>query len=145
VQGLGRFPGRKAVVLISDNLPVTNREALSGGALKALKGITDEANRTSVIIYTMDPRGFSKFGLTADDSQYNLAANQIESRVRERHLRFKASQDGLNYVAEETGGIFLHDTNDLNDGLNRVLEDQRGYYLIGYRVHWEAALPQAHA
>ena len=133
MQGLGRFPGRKAVVLISDNLPVTNREALSGGALKALKGITDEANRTSVIIYTMDPRGFSKFGLTADDSQYNLAANQIESRVRERHLRFKASQDGLNYVAEETGGIFLHDTNDLNDGLNRVLEDQRGYYLIGYR------------
>jgi VWFA-related protein len=133
VQGLGRLPGRKAVVLVSDNLPVTNREALAGGALKALKNITDEANRTSVVIYTIDPRGFTKFGLTADDSQYNLAANQLDSRIRERHLRFKASQDGLNYVAAETGGIFLHDTNDLNDGLARVLEDQRGYYLIGYR------------
>jgi VWFA-related protein len=133
VRGLGRFPGRKSVVLISDNLPVTSVEAQAGGALKALKGITDEANRTSVVIYTLDPRGFTKFALTADDSQYNLAANQIDSRTRERHQRFKASQDGLNYVAEETGGIFIHDTNDLNDGLGRVLEDQRGYYLIGYR------------
>ncbi|HEV7890557.1 MAG TPA: VWA domain-containing protein [Pyrinomonadaceae bacterium] len=123
VRGLGRFPGRKSVVLISDSFPTAG----------ALKGITDEANRTSVVIYTMDPRGFTKFGLTADDSQYNLAANQIESRTRERHLRFKASQGGLASVAEETGGIFIYDTNDLNDGLDRVLEDQRGYYLIGYR------------
>lgn len=123
VRGLGRFPGRKSVVLISDSFPNAS----------ALKGITDEANRTSVVIYTMDPRGFTKFGLTADDSQYNLAANQIDSRTRERQLRFKASQGGLASVAEETGGIFIYDTNDLNDGLKRVLEDQRGYYLIGYR------------
>jgi VWFA-related protein len=123
VRGLGRFPGRKSVVLISDSFP----------AAGALKGITDEANRTSVVIYTMDPRGFTKFGLTADDSQYNLAANQIDSRTRERAQRFKASQGGLASVAEETGGIFIYDTNDLNDGLDRVLEDQRGYYLIGYR------------
>lgn len=123
VRGLGRFPGRKSVVLISDNFPTAS----------AIKSIADEANRTSIVIYTMDPRGFTKFGLTADDSQYNLAANQIDSRTRERYQRFKASQGGLAYVADETGGIFIHDTNDLNDGLGRVLEDQRGYYLIGYR------------
>ena len=123
VRGLGRFPGRKSVVLISDNFPTAS----------AIKSIADEANRTSVVIYTMDPRGFTKFGLTADDSQYNLAANQIDSRTRERAQRFKASQGGLAYVADETGGIFIYDTNDLNDGLGRVLEDQRGYYLIGYR------------
>ncbi|HYY99639.1 MAG TPA: VWA domain-containing protein, partial [Pyrinomonadaceae bacterium] len=129
VRGLGRFPGRKSVVLISDNFPTAS----------AIKSIADEANRTSVVIYTMDPRGFTKFGLTADDSQYNLAANQIESRTRERYQRFKASQGGLSSIAEETGGIFIYDTNDLNDGLSRVLEDQRGYYLIGYRPDAEAA------
>jgi VWFA-related protein len=122
VRGLGRFPGRKSVVLISDNFPNAS----------AIKSIADEANRTSVVIYTLDPRGFTKFGLTADDSQYNLAANQIDSRTRERAQRFKASQGGLASIAEETGGIFIYDTNDLNDGLGRVLEDQRGYYLIGY-------------
>ncbi len=76
--------------------------------------------------------------MTADDSQYNLAANQIDSRTRERAQRFKASQGGLAYVADETGGIFIYDTNDLNDGLSRVLEDQRGYYLIGYRPEAES-------
>ncbi|HVF66526.1 MAG TPA: VWA domain-containing protein [Pyrinomonadaceae bacterium] len=123
VRGLGRFPGRKSVVLISDSFPVAS----------ALKNITEEANRTSVVIYTMDARGFTKFALTADDSQYNLAANQIHTRTRERYQRFKASQGGLAYIADETGGIFIYDTNDLNDGLGRILEDQRGYYLIGYR------------
>ena len=123
VRGLGRLPGRKSVVLISDSFPTAG----------ALKNITEEANRTSVVIYTMDPRGFSKFGLTADDSQYNLAANQMDSRTRERAQRFKASQGGLAYIADETGGIFVYDTNDLNDGFGRILEDQRGYYLIGYR------------
>ena len=123
VRGLGRFPGRKSVVLISDSFPVAG----------ALKSITEGANRTSGGIYTMDARGFGKFDLTADDSQYNLAANQIHTRTRERYQRFKASQGGLAYIADETGGIFVYETGDLNDGLNRVLEDQRGYYLIGYR------------
>jgi len=123
VRGLARFPGRKSVVLISDAFPVAG----------ALKSITEEANRTSVVIYTMDARGFVKFDLTADDSQYNIAANQLHTRTRERYQRFKASQGGLAYIADETGGVFVYDTNDLNDGLARILEDQRGYYLIGYR------------
>lgn len=133
VRGLGRFPGRKAVVLFSDHLPVTNREALGNGVMRALNALTDEANRTSVVIYTIDPRGSSKYSLTADDSQHNLAANQIDTRIRERYLRFKPTQDGLNYLAAETGGIFFHDTSGFNYALGRVLEDQRGYYLIGYR------------
>lgn len=129
VRGLARFPGRKSVVLISDSFPVAD----------ALRNITEEANRTSVVIYTMDARGFTKFGLTADDSQYNLAANQLDNRTRDRYQRFKASQGGLAYVADETGGIFVYDTNDLNDGLGRVLEDQRGYYLIGFRPDADSA------
>jgi VWFA-related protein len=141
VEGLSRLPGRKAVVLVSDSLPLTSAESLASGALRRL---TDEANRSSVVIYTIDPRGFSKFGLTADDSQYNLAANQIDSRTRERHLRFNASQDGLNYIAEQTGGIFFHDTNDLNVGLGRVLDDQRGYYLIGFRPDDDATDASGH-
>jgi len=46
---------------------------------------------------------------------------------------FRDSQDGLNYLAAETGGFFVHNSNDLGLGIKRVLEDQSGYYLIGYR------------
>jgi hypothetical protein len=133
VQGLSHFPGRKSVVLVSDNLPITSKEALGSGIMRVVKNLTEQANRSSVVIYTIDPRGFPKFGLTADDSQHELAASQIDARMRNRPLTFRASQGGLNYLAAETGGLFIHDTNDLNDGLRRVLEDQSGYYLIGYR------------
>ena len=35
-------------------------------------------------------------------------------------------------LAEETGGLFLHDTNDLAGALRKAAEDSDGYYLIGY-------------
>ena len=133
VQGLGRIPGRKSVVLISDNLPATNKAALISGVTEALDKLIERANQNSVVVYTMDARGLPKVALTADDSQYNLAANQIDKRNRERPMKFTAEQDGLSYLAKQTGGMFVHDTNDLNDGLRRVLEEEQGYYLIAYR------------
>src|SRR5262249_37520613 len=43
------------------------------------------------------------------------------------------SQDGLDYLAAQTGGLSIRNTNDLNQGLKHILDDQAGYYLIGYR------------
>jgi hypothetical protein len=40
---------------------------------------------------------------------------------------------GMEYLAQQTGGFFVHDTNDLNLGIRKILDDQSGYYLIGYR------------
>jgi hypothetical protein len=50
-----------------------------------------------------------------------------------RRKGFQAKQDGLIYLAQETGGISIRNTNDFSGGIKRVLDDQRGYYLIGYR------------
>jgi len=36
-------------------------------------------------------------------------------------------------LAEETGGVAYINSNDIGGGVRRALEDQRGYYLIGYR------------
>jgi hypothetical protein len=36
-------------------------------------------------------------------------------------------------VADATGGLFIQNNNDLGRGLDRIMEDQKGYYLIGYR------------
>ncbi|MBV9923399.1 MAG: hypothetical protein JOZ96_00055 [Acidobacteria bacterium] len=36
-------------------------------------------------------------------------------------------------LAEETGGVAYLNSNDIGGGVRRALEDQRGYYLIGYR------------
>jgi VWFA-related protein len=39
----------------------------------------------------------------------------------------------LSYLAQRTGGIFLRNRNDLADGIRIIMEDQHGYYLLGYR------------
>jgi hypothetical protein len=38
----------------------------------------------------------------------------------------------MNFLAQETGGMFIHDTNDIGKGLAEIMSDQSGYYLIGY-------------
>jgi hypothetical protein len=51
---------------------------------------------------------------------------------KRRNAAFE-TQEGLDFLAQQTGGIAIKNNNDLSKGIRRVLEDQRGYYLIGYR------------
>lgn len=46
---------------------------------------------------------------------------------------FHIGQQGLAFLAYQTGGLAYENGNDLNWGLDRVLEDQQGYYLLGYK------------
>lgn len=39
----------------------------------------------------------------------------------------------LSYLAERTGGIFERNRNDLGTSIERIMQDQQGYYLLGYR------------
>jgi VWFA-related protein len=39
----------------------------------------------------------------------------------------------LSYLAQRTGGLFERNRNDLAAGIERIMSDQQGYYLVGYR------------
>lgn len=135
VRGLRELPGRKSVVLISDGLKIFARTdpSRSSRILQRLRSLTDLANRASVVIYTIDARGLPVFGLMASDNTVDMSAEEIEQGLNDRRASFFESQQGLTYLAEQTGGFAIRNSNDLNKGIRRVIEDQRGYYLIGYR------------
>lgn len=135
VRGLRELPGRKAVLLISDGLMIFNSSnpSRSSRILSRLRSLTDLANRASVVIYTMDARGLPVFGLSASDNTFGMDADQVEESLRDRSSSFFDSQQGLVYLAQQTGGIAIRNSNDLNQGIRRMVEDQKGYYLIGYR------------
>src|SRR5262249_45599368 len=101
--------------------------------LDSLRMLLDLANRSSVVINTMDARGLTELGLQASDDTTNLSPRQVEQRLTQRRSYFFESQQGLDYIAAQTGGLSIHNANNLNDGLKRIMEDQAGYYLIGYR------------
>jgi VWFA-related protein len=135
VRGLRQLPGRKSIVLISDGFRIFNRSDPTNSTriLDALRHLTDLANRASVVIYTMDARGLQTLGLSAADSTAGMTTQQVEESLSDRRAKFFESQNGLNYLAVQTGGFAIRNSNDLNGGIKRVIEDQRGYYLIGYR------------
>jgi len=135
VKGLRELPGRKSIVLISDGFKMFSRSEPQGSQRiqVALQRLTEQANRASVLIYTMDARGLQTLGLTAADSTFGMTFDQVQQSLSNRRADFFESQSGLDYLAHETGGLAFRNNNDLNSGIKRVIEDQQGYYLIGYR------------
>lgn len=132
VRGLRELPGRKSILLVSDGIRVFNLDdpTRTDRVLQAMRRLVDLANRASVVIYTMDARGLQTLGLSAADS---VRPDQIDQVLSSRRADFFESQSGLSYLSEETGGIAIRNSNDLSRGVQRVLDDQKGYYLIGYR------------
>ena len=133
VRGMRELPGRKSVVLFSDGFQLFRDNNRDDRVLTALRRLTDLANRASVVVYTIDARGLQTLGLTAADDTSGLSANEVNARLDDRRRENFETQDGLNYLAQQTGGFFIRNTNDLAGGVRRVLRDQEGYYLIGYR------------
>jgi len=132
VDGLRELPGRKSVVLFSENMRINYQDGMSQRVLDSMKLLTDACNRASVVIYSIDPRGLVYTGLTAADNTSRMSPQQIANVHAQRSQQLFESQDGLVALAHETGGLFLHDSNDIDGQLRQVIQDGEGYYLIGY-------------
>ncbi len=126
LRGLRDLPGRKSIIMFSDGIP--NNSPIA----EQMRRLTDLANRAAVVVYTIDSRGVVIPGATAEDNFNGLTQSQINERLKARDTRFVESLSGLGYLAEQTGGFFIRNTNNLSPGVGRALEDQQGYYLLGY-------------
>ncbi|HKW96684.1 MAG TPA: VWA domain-containing protein [Bryobacteraceae bacterium] len=143
VNGLTEFPGRKSVVLFSDSMRLLTREkgplahlnvhGISQTVVDSLEQLADLCNRNAIVVYTVDPRGVTFQGFTAADQLDAVRGDTMAAAdLSQRSQDFSNTQEGLNLLAHETGGLFVHNTNDISAGLNQILDDQSGYYLIGY-------------
>lgn len=145
VRGMQELPGRKSIMLLSDGFRIltTNNSGFleSSRVLESLRRLVDLANRSSVVIYTMDARGLQTVGLTAADNTDGRTAEQIEQALSNRRAELFDTQEGLRYLAQQTGGISVVNNNDLSRGISRMLDDQ-SYYLIGYQPDDETFDPK---
>ena len=132
VELLRPLPGRKSVVLVSEGFSIFGYGMDTSIVRDAMQRLVDNSNRAGVVIYALDPRGLVVTGLTAADAA-SPRANGGASVPDRRLAALRDSQDGLRYMADETGGFAVVNSNDLSRGLGRIMADQRGYYLIGYQ------------
>lgn len=138
VKGMGELPGRKSIMLFSDGFSICTETDIRTDPERcsrmrdSIKQLTDLCNRASVVIYTQDARGLQYTGLTAADS---VGGNPqaIQAAMSSRSADLWDKQEGLATLARDTGGQATFNSNDLNQGLKKLIEDQKGYYLLGYQ------------
>jgi VWFA-related protein len=86
--------------------------------------LLDVANRNNASFYPVDPRGLAGF-------DYPLGPKEPPPLVVDRaHLRQRI--ETLRTLAENTDGLAVVNTNDLDVGLRRIADDLTSYYLLGY-------------
>jgi hypothetical protein len=142
ISGLRPLPGRKSLVLFSEGL------SIPPAVQRLFLGVIDAANRANVSVYTMDAAGLRAESQQAEiRNQVNDAAKagintgyasggggEPLTKMLEKNedvLRQDA-HTGLGALAEQTGGLLFENTNDLRSGFDRIENDLRNYYLLGY-------------
>ncbi|HYR47062.1 MAG TPA: VWA domain-containing protein, partial [Thermoanaerobaculia bacterium] len=139
---LTALPGKKAFLLVSGGFDMQPGYAMSQYALGGISlaafdvrsvasevdAIVKRANASDVTFYTVDARGLTAEGSSASND------DPLASRPGVSFIAREDSQTGLRTLAQETGGLALVNSNDLQRGLSRVYEDTSTYYSIGVNV-----------
>ena len=156
---LGQLPGRKSMIIFSNDTPLREEEKLNHGSSSVLTAAGDSTSddsrnyntrlnrlaemaiRSSVVIYGIDASGLQATHVTAADATVRPMVSGSEGNrlfvqeLRNREKLIQKRRDGASMIAKQTGGFLVHDQNDFQ--LDRIIEEQGGYYLIGYRPSTE--------
>ena len=132
VRGLAPLSGRKVVVLASDGFLIGLGGALETSAYD-VRRITDAATRSGVVLYALDTRGLVAEPPGGDASFRGagvLRAPGARANLQTRSV--EAMRQGMNALAVDTGGFLVKNSNDIGQGLGRILRDNETYYLLAY-------------
>ena len=119
------LPQRKIVFFISEGIPINPRDI---SVTEALRGIADKASRASVVFYTMSEKGLTNPGMIEARDEVG-GDGVVNARIEEE----RSLNNGLAYLAYQTGGKFIRNKNFLETDINKILETESGYYLLGYQ------------
>ena len=135
VTGMSQLPGRKSVILFSDGFALfendENGVPENDLVLSFLRELVDLANRSAVVFYTVDARGLANTAFTAQDNISDTSSNAMNTLSQGRRDNLHDTQEGLSYLADETGGFAIKNNNNLSGGVRRIMDDQ-SYYLVAY-------------
>jgi VWFA-related protein len=139
------LPGRKAVVYISNGIPMVPGMDLFNAYASAIHDLTvlseiqrydrsasfqslvDWANTQDVSLYTVGAGGLEVPGMSTTGQRSNRAPVAPAPAM-------DGNLEALRYMAKGTGGLAIVKTNDFTEGFERIEQDLHSYYSIGYRL-----------
>ena len=129
VRRMATLPGQRSIVMVSPGFLMVTAEA-------RVDGIIDRALRSNVIINTLDSKGLytrvpfgdATRGSLSVGNRPDLMGHKDQFAIEEIEL----GADVLNSLANDTGGVFFHNSNDLDDGFRKVGSLPEVYYILGF-------------
>jgi VWFA-related protein len=120
LRGVSQLPGRKSLLLLSDGFRLTD--------VSMVQSVADLANRAGVVVHGIDLRGLAADAPSAAEGG---TATPGQTVARSRNER-TAGETGPDRLTSETGGLFIRNVNDIAAGVQRVLDEDQDFYLLGY-------------
>lgn len=146
INSLSGLPGKKGIIYVSNGLPMTpgielfyelSRVTGDSSMLTRMfefdrsrlyQQLAATANAQDVTMYAIDAEGLSMGGMGS--AEYHSSQDPLSASVGRHNLT-----DSLRFLADETGGIAIINTNDVGPRLEFVTQDLYTYYSIGYPLH----------
>jgi VWFA-related protein len=149
VDTLAGLPGRKAILYVSDGLSMRPGEDIfhavedqaqkSGAQAQGIlmeshrfdmsrdfNQLTNKANANRVTFYTLEAAGLRTYSYMEAQNATPGGGAFIDQ------VHFSNLQSSLLYMADETGGTSIMNTNNFTSGLDRVADDFDNYYSLGF-------------
>ena len=148
IESVSGLPGRKAVVYVSDGLPMVpgrdlfyhaqrKFEDLSAilesrqlDATREFQVLANHANSGGVTLYTIDASGL--LALTSGNAENARASSVDGGGIFADEMNQDNLQASIQYIADRTGGTSIVNVNDIGALLGHVSNDFKTYYSLGY-------------
>ena len=122
LNSLAGAPGRKSVILVSEGF-------IHDTTLEEFKQVNEASLRANAAVYFVNARGLeampaeltARFGPALPPVDLGFVFQETYEAVA-----------GPESLASDSGGFTVRNTNDLDSGIQRIADETRIYYLLGY-------------
>jgi VWFA-related protein len=122
IRNVSRMPGQRSVVLVSPGFITPQLEY-------DYTQIIDHAVRSQVVVNTLDARGLYVPPPFGDPTQTRAPSG---GKMLIETAAASAQDDLLAILADGTGGVFFHNSNDLDEGFRRVAATPEYSYVLAF-------------
>jgi VWFA-related protein len=127
LRSLRHFDASKSLILFSDGF-------LHQDLTFELQDVVEQALRSGVVLNTVDIRGVYNPSFIAADERIVSVGRTLLRKSLEYQDDAVAQEEPLSQLANDTGGAFFHNSNDIYKGIRQISSRQECYYILSYAI-----------
>ncbi len=137
---LAGMPGRKSLIWLTGSFPLSlnpGSDILDGQGAEYFHRTLQALNDANVAVYPVDIRGVVNTEISGLDAGYRTQlVKQKELNATKPFIQAedpaKLRMEAMRSFAASTGGLALLNSNEVQNGIKKAIDDSAAYYMLGY-------------